>query len=162
MKAGEGSGLFGWTQLRREGVAASGLAATLSATAGLLLPLCALLGSSLRRLAIAGIAVSLALAPLPAPLAGGGPEHAGSASLAAQAHDGHGHSHDGGEAADHSTAHTHGHDPADHSHQYAFLSGGGSRWDLPPPQRWPEGLSEQPDAARGFVIERPPKRAQPL
>jgi hypothetical protein len=92
----------------------------------------------------------------------GDPPGAHHAGLAGQHDADHGHSHDHGETTDHSASHKHGHDPADHSHQYAFLSGGGDQWGLPPAQRWPSALSGSPDAAMGVGIERPPKRAMSL
>ena len=159
MRAAE-SRFFGWK--RRGGNPASALASVLSALFEALLPVRTPLGPALRKLTLLAVAVSLALTPLPAALVEGGPKSAGYTSLAEQEAADHGHSHDSGEAVDHSAAHKHGHDPADHSHQYAFLSGGSSQWGLPPAQRWPSALSGRPDAAIGLGIERPPKRAMSL
>lgn len=156
MRAAE-SRLFGWK--RRGGNPAYALASVLSELFETLLPVRTPLGPALRKLTLLAVAVSLALAPLPAALVEGAPESARYASLAEQEAADHGHSHDSGNAVDHSDAHKHGHDPADHSHQYAFLSGGSSQWGLPPPQRWPSALSARPNGAIGLGIERPPRQA---
>ena len=117
---------------------------------------------ALRKLMLVAVAVSLVFAPLPAALGHAVPESAGHASLAAEEAAEHGHSHDDDEPHGPLTGHTHGHDPADHSHQFAFMTGGSSQWGLPPAQRWPSALSGRPDAALGLGIERPPKRVMSL
>jgi hypothetical protein len=114
-------------------------------------------GLALRKLTLVAVVASIAFSPLPVAFVEGDPKSAHYASLAEQEATDHGHSHDDGEAVDHSAAHKHGHDPADHSHQYAFLSGGSSQWGLPPAQRWPSALSARPNSAIGLGIERPPK-----
>ena len=165
MRAAE-SRLSGGTWKGRGGNPAAALSSFVSALfAGL--PLAGSpLGPALRKLILIAVAVSLAFAPLPVALAGGGTESVHHASLAEQEASDHGHSHEDshheGEAAGHSAAHQHGHDPADHSHHYVFLTGGSSQWGLPPAQRWPSALSGRPDAAMGFGIERPPKRVKSL
>lgn len=112
----------------------------------------------LRKLALVAVAAGLVFAPLPQAFAFGAQESGSHAALAAQEAAEHGHSHDGDEPHGPYAGHTHGHDPADHSHQYAHLSGGNGQWGLPPPQRWPSVLSGRPDGALGSGIERPPKR----
>jgi hypothetical protein len=70
----------------------------------------------------------------------------------------HGHSHDDGETHDQTSGHMHGHDPADHSHQFAFLSGSSGHWSLPSPEGWPQAWNGAPDPATGSGIDRPPKQ----
>jgi hypothetical protein len=120
-----------------------------------------------RKLSIVTTAAALALAPLPlasahAPLALAAAEDARHAALIAQEIAEHGHSHDDGEAHEQSGGHMHGHDPADHSHQFAFFAGSASHWGLPAPQRWPSSRSGQPDPAAGSGIDRPPKQTLSL
>jgi hypothetical protein len=161
MRAAE-SRFFGRKSRGRGGNPAYALARLLSALAGILLPLPVSKGPSLRKLMVVAVAASLALAPLPAAVVADAPDNAGYASLTGQEAAEHGHSHDDEGAADHSAAHEHGHDPADHSHQYAFLTGSSSQWGLPPVQRWPSALSGRLDGALGLGIDRPPKQAMSI
>lgn len=120
------------------------------------------LHSRVRRLAVAVLSAALALAPLPLasahdPLALSAAEAARHAALVAQDIAEHGHSHEDGDDHEQSPGHMHGHDPADHSHQFAFFPGNAGHWGLPAPQRWPSFLSGPPDPATGFGIDRPPK-----
>lgn len=69
----------------------------------------------------------------------------------------HEHSHDDGEPYEKIAGHAHGHDPADHSHQVAFVSVNTFR-AVKFPKTNP--LSTSPDLVRqqsGFGIDRPPK-----
>jgi hypothetical protein len=125
------------------------------------------LRTAFRKLAVTAMAAGLALAPLPLdsahdPLSHVAAETARHAALVAQEIAEHGHSHDDGEAHEQSGGHMHGHDPADHSHQFAFFAGSASQWGLPAPQRWPASRSGPPDSAKGFGIDRPPKRVMSL
>ena len=117
---------------------------------------------ALSKIAAVVIAAGLVFAPLPAAFAFGSHEGTTHAALAEQDAAERGHSHDDEEPHGPFTSHTHGHDPADHSHQYAFLSGGSGQWGLPPTLRWPSALSGRPDGALGFGIERPPKLTMSL
>jgi hypothetical protein len=127
--------------------------------------------SAIRRggltLAAMASAAALAVAPLPLasahnPLALAAADSERHADLMAQEIAEHGHSHDDGEAHEQSGGHMHGHDPADHSHQFAFFAGSASHWGLPAPQRWPSSRSGQPDPAAGSGIDRPPKQTMSL
>jgi ABC-type Zn2+ transport system substrate-binding protein/surface adhesin len=125
------------------------------------------LAKRIKVIAVVAITAGLALAPMPLasahdPLALAAAESARHAALAAQETAEHGHSHDDGEAHEQSDGHLHGHDPADHSHQFAFFAGSASQWGLPLPQRWPSSRSGTPDPATGFGIDRPPKQAMSL
>ena len=125
------------------------------------------LRAAFRKLAVTTLAVGLALAPLPLafahnPLSGAAAESARHPALLAQEIAEHGHSHDDGEAHEQSGGHLHGHDPADHSHQFAFFAGSASQWGLPAPERWPSSRSGPPDPATGSGIDRPPKQAMSL
>jgi hypothetical protein len=111
---------------------------------------------------VAVLSAALALAPLPLasahdPLALSAAEAARHAALVAQEIAEHGHSHEDGDDHEQSPGHMHGHDPADHSHQFAFFPGNAGHCGLPAPQRWPSFLIGPPDPATGFGIERPPK-----
>lgn len=149
--------MFGWKRRGHWGNLAPALASILAGILHALRPFRTSL-PVIRKLTLAVLAASIAFAPLPAASVAGAPERALYNGVAEQTSTDHGHSHDDGEAMNHSAAHKHGHDPADHSHQYAFLSGGSSQWGLPPAQRWPSALSSRPDATIGLGIERPPKR----
>jgi hypothetical protein len=120
------------------------------------------LQAALRRLMAVALAAGLVFAPLPAAFASGAPETAMHASFSAHDAAEHGHSHGDDEPMEPPRGHAHGHDPADHSHQYAFLSAGSSQWGLPAAQPWRVALSGRPDAALGLGIERPPKQVQSL
>jgi hypothetical protein len=126
----------------------------LSCLFGILCQLQILARSALRRLAVTAVAVGLVLAPLPPAFALGVAEGPAHADLEAADP---GHSHDDGETHGPFNSHTHGHDPADHSHQYGFLSGEGNAWGFPPAQHWSSALSGRPDAVIDLGIERPPK-----
>jgi hypothetical protein len=129
------------------------LAKPLSVTSGRLI-------TALRQVVAVCIAAGLLFAPLPAafthgPQALSAPEsHGHSVSVTHQAAD-HSHGQAGHEPAG---GHIHGHDPADHSHQVAFLAGGNSKLSMPAPQRWPSSCSGTPDQAMALGIERPPKQ----
>jgi hypothetical protein len=69
----------------------------------------------------------------------------------------HGHSHEDGDDHEQSPGHTHGHDPADHSHQFAFFPGNAGHWGLPAPQFWPSFLIGPLEPKTGSGIDRPPK-----
>ena len=152
----------------REPMAAHALMAMISAFASLLSRLrTTALREAFRKLAVTTLAAGLALAPLPLasahdPLELSAAEAARHAALVAQEIAEHGHSHDDGEAHEQSGGHMHGHDPADHSHQFAFFAGSASQWGLPAPQRWPSSRSGPPDPATGSGIDRPPKQAMSL
>ena len=123
----------------------------------LLLQLCSLVAC--RKMSVSAIAVGLLLAPLPAGFAHERLELAGLADVPAMNASEHGHSHDDEETGDTSAGHLHsGHDPADHSHQPAFLAASVSHWVLPLPPRWPTLWNSSSDQAAGTGIERPPKR----
>jgi hypothetical protein len=161
MKATE-SRFFGRNSRGRGGNSAFALARRFSALAGIFLSLLAAKSPACRKLTLVAVAVSLALAPLPASVASYAPEDAAHASLAGEEAAEHGHRHDDEDAAGHSAAHKHGHDPADHSYQYAFLTGSSSHWGLPPGQRWPSALSSRLDGAIGLRIDRPPKQSMSI
>lgn len=113
-----------------------------------------------RKLIVSALAAGLILAPLPAAFG-----HDGVEILAQTALDDaeHGHSHDDGETDHSSASHGHsGHDPADHSHQFAFLAGSAVAAMMPWPQGWPSLAHGRPDQAAGFGIERPPKGTMSL
>lgn len=120
-----------------------------------LLPYHATVPGRLRKLAATIIAAGLVLSPMPMASAH---EGAWQAAEAAQEIAEHGHSHDDGEAHDQTSGHMHGHDPADHSHQFAFLSGSSGHWGLPSPEGWPPTWNGAPDTATGSGIDRPPKQ----
>jgi hypothetical protein len=123
----------------------------------LLLQMCSLVAC--RKMSVSAIAVGLLLAPLPAGFAHERLDLAGHAAVSAMEASEHGHSHDDEETGDTSAGHSHsGHDPADHSHQPAFLAASVSHWVLPLPQRWPTLWNSTSDQAAGTGIERPPKR----
>jgi hypothetical protein len=117
---------------------------------------------ALRKLTLVAVAAFLAFVPLPAAYVENETGSVGYTSSAGQEVADHKHSHDDGDPIDHSADYKHGHDPADHSHQFVFLTGGSSQWGLPPAQRWPSALSGRPDASIGFGIERPPKQSTSL
>ncbi len=171
----------GQTRLKgeREPMAAHALRMMISTLASLLSrSRTTALRAAFRKLAVTTLAVGLALAPLPLasahdPLALAAAESAWHAALLAQESARHaallaqeiaehGHSHDDGEAHEQSGGHMHGHDPADHSHQFAFVAGSASQWGLPAPERWPSSRSGPPDPATGSGIDRPPKQAMSL
>ncbi len=105
------------------------------------------------------LAAGLILAPLPPAFPLGVAESQAHAGLASHEAAGHDHSHgDGDDMHGPFNGHTHGHDPADHSHHYGFLSGEGSAWSPPPAQRWSPAPSGWPEAVVDLGIERPPKR----
>jgi hypothetical protein len=123
------------------------------------------LGSS-RKMAVTAVAIALGLAPLPLiaahhPSAGVTAESVMHAALLERDVAEHGHGHDHGEAHEPAGGHIHGHDPADHSHQFAFFSGSTSHRGLPPPRGWPSLMSVMPDPATGLGIDRPPKLTLP-
>lgn len=112
-----------------------------------------------RKLIASALVAGLILAPIPAAFAHDQLEVAGHPDVAALDAAEHGHSHDDGETESNPANHAHGgHDPADHSHQFAFLSGGAGHDLLPLPQGWPSLWNGTPDQASGLGIERPPKR----
>lgn len=125
----------------------------------LVLPCRANLRGRWRKLVATIIAAGLVLSPIPMASAHEGAWHA---AEAAQEIAEHGHSHDDGEAHDQTSGHMHGHDPADHSHQFAFLSGSSGRWGLPSPDGWPPAWNGAPDPATGSGIDRPPKQMMSL
>jgi hypothetical protein len=109
-----------------------------------------------RKIAIAAVAAGLVLAPLPL----ASPHHALSVAAAesiAQEPADHGHSHEDDESGEKPAGHLNGHDPADHSHQFAFFPGSGSHWGLPVAKRWPASFSGPTDPGTAFGIDRPPK-----
>ena len=128
----------------------------------ILQPFQARLRPALRTFTMIAVAGSLVLSPITPAFAFGTPDSAAHAALADQEAADHGHSHDEDEPHSPPGSHTHSHDPADHSHQYAFLSGGTGQWGLPPALGWPSAQSGRPDAALGLGIERPPKRTASL
>jgi len=154
------SGSFSWK--RRRGNPAAVFAGLLSALFATFLPVRISLSLALRKLTFLAVAASLALAPVPSAFSEDGSAIAGHASLADLETTEHGHSHDEDGPMDHSAAHKHGHDPADHSHQFAFLTGGSNHWGMPPAERWPSVLSGSPDGALDFGIERPPRQSTSL
>jgi hypothetical protein len=116
----------------------------------------------MRGLALAILSAALALAPVPLASTHDLPaftaaESARHATLIAQEIADHGHSHEDGDAHEQAHGHLHGHDPADHSHQLAFLPVTTDQSGQPLPQRWPSFLSGPLDPATGIGIDRPPK-----
>ena len=167
MTADESSACGQNGKVGREPIFAHALMTMFSTLVSLLSRSWTALRTTFRNLAVRAMAASLALAPLPLasahdPLSLAAAESARHAALVAQEIAEHGHSHDDGEAHEQSGGHMHGHDPADHSHQFAFFAGSASQWGLPAPQRWPSSRSGPPDPATGFGIDRPPKRMMPL
>ena len=120
------------------------------------------LGHSLRALIVVATVVGLTSMPLPFALthdaralqASEDERHAALLALEAAEH---GHSHDDGTADEENAGHVHGHDPADHSHQFAFVAGSSGHWGLPPPQRWSSSWFNIPLPAIADGIERPPR-----
>lgn len=113
-----------------------------------------------RKLIVSALAAGLILAPLPAAFG-----HERVEILAQTALDDaeHGHGHDDGETDHSPSGHGHGgHDPADHSHQFAFLAGAAVAAVMPMAQGWPSLAHGRPDQAAGFGIERPPKGTMSL
>ena len=154
MKAAK-SGSISWK--RRKGNPAPVLARLLLALFATFRPVPIPLGPALRKLTLVVVAASLAFAPIPSTFAEDGASTAGYASLADPETTDHGHSHDDDGPIDHSAVHKHGHDPADHSHQFAFLTAGSNQWGMPPAECWLYTLSGSPDGALGLGIERPPR-----
>lgn len=120
--------------------------------------------TGLRRWIVALIAGGLAFAPLPLgsfhdALALSTAEIARHSALAMQDTAEHGHTHEEGESQEQAPGHLHGHDPVDHSHQFAFFVSGDGDWGLPAPQRWALFVGDPPDPAFAFSIDRPPKLA---
>ena len=118
---------------------------------------------ALRKTTLCCVAAGLVFAPLPAgltqsPLA----FYAAGTGHTDQETAEHGHSHEEGGGHEHPAGHMHGHDPADHSHQFALLSGGGGQWGLPSAQRLPPSPSGIADQATVLGIERPPRQAMSL
>lgn len=111
-----------------------------------------------RKLLVAVLAAGMILAPLPAAFAHDRIEAPAHAAAAAQEAAEHGHDHDDGDTAGHAHG---GHDPADHSHQFAFLATAACSVMTPFPQRWPSLWNGTPDPASGLGIDRPPKRTTP-
>lgn len=90
------------------------------------------------------------------PIALAAAEAARHAELAAQV-DNHGHSHDDGEVDEQSPFHSHGHNPADHSHETASMLPYLAPIVPPFGRRW---LAYQPsfaDLGTGLQLERPPR-----
>ena len=136
-------------------MAAYALMTMISALASVLSRSRTALRTAFRKLAVTAMAAGLALAPLPLasahdPLALAAAESARHAALVAQEIAEHGHSHDDGEAHEQSGGHMHGHDPADHSHQFAFFAGSASQWGLPAPQRWPSVAERTAGSGNGL------------
>lgn len=154
------SGMFSWK--RRRGNPAAVFARLLSALFAIFLPVRISMGPALRKLTFVAVAASLALSPVPSAFSEDGSAIAGHASLADLETTEHGHSHDDEGPMDHSAAHKHGHDPADHSHQFAFLTAGSNQWGMPPTECWLSVLSGSPDGALGLGIERPPRQSTSL
>ncbi len=126
-----------------------------------------ILRQRLREAAIAIMVGCLILAPVPLATHHDLPPPADAKSAwlsghSAHDHAGHGHSHDDDESHDRAAGHLHGHDPADHSHQFAHFPGGLRHWNWPAPQRWPRTLTGLPESAAAFGIDRPPKLADPV
>lgn len=116
-----------------------------------------------RKLIVAAVAAGLLLAPLPAAFGHERLELAGQSGFSVLDAAGHGHSHDDDEASGNPAGNSHGdHDPADHSHQFAFLAVSVSHGILPLPDRWRSFRNGTPDQAAGFGIDRPPKRMMSL
>ena len=118
---------------------------------------------ALRKTTLCCVAAGLVFAPLPAaftqsPLA----LYAVETGQIGQETAEHGHSHEEDGGHEHPAGHMHGHDPADHSHQFALLSGGGGQWGLPSARRLPPSPSGVADQATDLGIERPPKQAMSL
>lgn len=151
------SGSSGSTVRGCEGIfAAAGFALCL-----LLRGLLQFLGALLpRKLIVSTLGAGLILAPLPAAFG----HDAGEILAQTALYDAeHGHSHDDGETDHSSASHGHGgHDPADHSHQFAFLAGSAVAAMMPRSQGWPSLAHGRPDQAAGFGIERPPKGTMSL
>lgn len=90
------------------------------------------------------------------PIALAAAEAARHAELAAQI-EAHGHSHDDGEADEQSPVHSHGHNPADHTHETASTLPDFAQPVPPIGRRW---LAHPPSAAdleTRFRLERPPR-----
>jgi hypothetical protein len=136
-------------------------AADTSAFLALFCNLLRLFGAQLpRKLIVSAVAAGLILMPLPAAFG-----HEGVEILAQTELDGaeHGHSHDDGETEHSSASHGHGgHDPADHSHQFALLAGAALDAVMPLPKGWSPLAHGRPDQAADFGIDRPPKRMMSL
>lgn len=127
--------------------------------AGLITSCLRRLKPAVRRTVLGMLAAGLVLTPLPAAF-GHVPElSAAEDGQVQQATADHGHGHEHGEGHAPPAGHLHGHDPADHSHQFALLSAGGNQWGLPSPRRWSSSPSGMADQATGLGIERPPKKA---
>ena len=114
----------------------------------------------LRKLAVAAVAAGLLLAPLPSAFSHGALDDAAYATSDNQDVADHGHSHDDDDTD--YQAKKHGHDPVDHSHQFAFLAGTAVAAVMPLPQGWTSLAHGRPDQAAGFGIERPPKGTMSL
>ena len=112
-----------------------------------------------RKLIASALVAGLILAPIPAAFAQDRLELPGHADVAALDAAEHGHSHDDVETHEQPADHLHGHDPADHSHQAAFLAATLGNWGPPASRNWSSLLGDLPDPASGFGIDRPPKQA---
>lgn len=116
-----------------------------------------------RKLIVSAVAAGLLLAPLPAAFGHERLKMAEQSDRYALDVSEHGHSHDEDGGDDNAVGHSHnGHDPADHSHQFAFLGVAVNHGILPFPERWPALQNGAPDQAAGLGIDRPPKRMTSL
>ncbi|OYX67809.1 MAG: hypothetical protein B7Y95_22130 [Rhizobiales bacterium 32-66-11] len=78
------------------------------------------------------------------------------AELVAQV-EAHGHTHDDGEANEQSPGHSHGHNPADHSHETASTLPGFAQPVPPIGRRWLAQPPSVADLEACFRLERPPR-----
>jgi hypothetical protein len=70
----------------------------------------------------------------------------------------HGHSHEDGTEDEQAAGHIHGHDPADHSHQFAYICSNSDFWTVGEPKSWPNLLVDLVHTRATYGIDRPPKR----
>lgn len=121
--------------------------------------------NSTKQLVAITVVCALALIPLPAsplhdPLDATLAEDLRHAALDAEAiEEQHGHTHEDGTEEEQTAGHMHGHDPADHSHNFAHLSSSANHWSTDGATGWPKSLSDLVQSSTTFGIERPPKLA---
>lgn len=69
----------------------------------------------------------------------------------------HGHSHEDDDPVGHPAGHLHGHDPADHSHQFGFVHQAAVEAAPSTDRKWPAQTPSRAEPALPYGIERPPK-----